>query len=266
MANSANGDRFLDSANWRRCTICVPKLRYLFGRTFWRACFDVFITSFTFFFGTMSSETNKNLFPLFCARRVVATVASPAVAGGAEDDSNFHKLLRRLECEGLQRIRMFTTICIVYALFWGPLFLVVAFGSRASEEGRGLASVGPPKDPVSHQVTLYICFAHAFINPTVFLLLHSGLREAACSVLACCFGRECRSPSGDSAGNYGGSFGQRGRLQRQQQSGLTGLVDYDRIINFNGAPSFLSPVPAFPPLPPVLAAANTSSTVDSRPM
>ena len=128
----------------------------------------------------MSSETTKNLFSLFCAHRVGATVVSPALEGSAEDDSNFQKLLRRLECEGLQRIRMFTTICIVFALFWGSLFL-------ASDEGRGLASVGPPKDPVSHQVTLYICFAHAFVNLTVFLLLHSGLGEAACSVLACCF-------------------------------------------------------------------------------
>lgn len=201
---------------------------------------------------------------------MVATVASPAVAGSSDDDSNFHKLLRRLECEGLQRIRMFTTICIVYALFWGPLFLVVAFGSRASEEGRGLASVGPPKDPASHQVTLYICFAHAFVNPTVFLLLHSGLREAACAVLACCFGRECRANSNETSSHYdgasAGSFSQHGQFQQAQhrQTTLTGLVDYDRIINFNGAPSFLSPVPAFPPLPPVLAA--NASSADSRPM
>lgn len=199
----------------------------------------------------------------------MATVASTTVAGNSsEEDSNFHKLLRRLEYEGLQRIRMFTTICIVYALFWGPLFLVVAFGSRASEEGRGLASVGPPKDPASHQVTLYICFAHAFVNPTVFLLLHSGLREAACAVLACCFGRECRANSTDSAAHYGGSFSQHGQFQQPQhrQTPLTGLVDYDRIINFNGAPSFLSPVPAFPPLPPVLAAVANASSADSRPM
>lgn len=204
--------------------------------------------------------------------RVVATIAGPAVAGNTDDNSNFHKLLRRLECEGLQRIRMFTTICIVYALFWGPLFLVVAFGSRASEEGRGLASVGPPKDPASHQVTLYICFAHAFINPTVFLLLHSGLREAACAVLSCCFGRDCRSGhhSPDPSGHYGdcraGSFDHRShhlQPQRRPPATLTGLVDYDRIINFNGGPSFLSPVHTFSP---TLAAPSSSAVADSRPM
>ncbi|XP_032793534.2 uncharacterized protein LOC116930242 isoform X1 [Daphnia magna] len=204
---------------------------------------------------------------------VVATIAGPAVAGNTDDNSNFHKLLRRLECEGLQRIRMFTTICIVYALFWGPLFLVVAFGSRASEEGRGLASVGPPKDPASHQVTLYICFAHAFINPTVFLLLHSGLREAACAVLSCCFGRDCRSghhSPDPSSGHYGdgraGSFDHRShhlQPQRRPPATLTGLVDYDRIINFNGGPSFLSPVHTFSP---TLAAPSSSAVADSRPM
>ncbi len=76
----------------------------------------------------------------------------PTVAGSSGDDATYNKLLRRLELEGLQRIRMFTTICMIYAVFWGPLFLTVAFGARASEEGRGLASVGPPKDPASHQV------------------------------------------------------------------------------------------------------------------
>lgn len=201
---------------------------------------------------------------------MVTTVATPAV----EEDSNFQKMLRRLERDGLQRIRMFTTICMVYVLFWGPLFLVVAFGSRASEEGRGLASVGPPKDPVSHQVTLYVCFAHAFVNPTVFLMLHSGLKEAAGTIVACCMGR-----AGDcSERASGGSSGYRAgdRFRQQQGRGLhhsqTGLVDYDHIVSFNGAPSFLSPVPALPPLPPPPlhslgnAAAAAAASSDSRPM
>jgi hypothetical protein len=53
--------------------------------------------------------------------------------------------------------------------------------------------------------------------------------------------------------------------QRRPPPTLAGLVDYDRIINFNGAPSFLSPVHTFPP---VLAATPSaaSTAVDSRPM
>ena len=147
------------------------------------------------------------------------------------------KFIQRLEIEGIQRIRMFTTICIVYALFWGPLFLVIIFGSRSTEEGRGLASVGPPKDPASHQVTLYICFAHAFINPTVFLALHSGLKEAASRVF-CCF----RTQDGaDEEMDY--------------RTFHLDNVNYDRIINFNGAPSFLP----MPPPPPMLLPQETQS-------
>lgn len=209
---------------------------------------------------------------------MVTTVSTPASVA-SQEDTNFHKMLRRLERDGLQRIRMFTTICMVYAVFWGPLFLVVAFGSRASEEGRGLASVGPPKDPVSHQVTLYVCFAHAFVNPTVFLALHSGLREAACAILACCFGRagDCADPRGPGAYHAGGGGGDRFRHRdaRELHHSQAGLVDYDQIISFNGAPSFLSPVPALPPLPPPplhslgsasSASAAASSSADSRPM
>ena len=203
---------------------------------------------------------------------MVTTAATPAV----EDDTNFQKMLRRLERDGLQRIRMFTTICMVYVLFWGPLFLVVAFGSRASEEGRGLASVGPPKDPVSHQVTLYVCFAHAFVNPTVFLMLHSGLKEAACTILACCVGRagDCgeRGSTGSASSRYRAADRFRHQPNRSLHHSQTGLVDYDHIVSFNGAPSFLSPVPALPPLPPpplphaMGNAAAAAASSDSRPM
>ncbi len=106
--------------------------------------------------------------------------------GPEEDKSTVHQLVQRLEAEGIRRIRMFTTVCVVYGLFWGPLFSMIVFGGGStSGEGRSLASVGPPKDPASHQVMLYICFAHAFVNPTLFLVLHSGLKKAAAQLLCC---------------------------------------------------------------------------------
>lgn len=128
---------------------------------------------------------------------------------------------------------MFTTICSVYALFWGPLFLVVIFGSRSTEEGRGLASVGPPQNPAWHQVSLYICFAHAFINPTVFLVLHAGLKDAASRVFCCFLGSQSNRDDED-----------------DYRTLHLDNVNYDRIINFNGAPSFLPLLPPLPPPPP----------------
>ena len=177
--------------------------------------------------------------------RVVSTVSS-AAAAPAEENSNLKKFIQRLETEGIQRIRMFTTICSVYALFWGPLFLVVIFGSRSSEEGRGLASVGPPQNPAWHQVSLYICFAHAFINPTVFLALHAGLKDAASRVL-CCF------------------LASHANMDDEDDYRTLHLdnVNYDRIINFNGTPSFL---PLLPPLPPPPPSALFSQDIQSHHM
>ena len=68
----------------------------------------------------------------------------------------------------------------------GPLFSVIVFGGGSTTgEGRSLASSGPPKDSASHQVMLYICFAHAFVNPKLFLLLHNGLKEARTKMITC---------------------------------------------------------------------------------
>ena len=172
---------------------------------------------------------------------------------GGEDfvgvGGNVARLLRRLEHEGLQRIRMFTTVCLVYVVFWGPLFMAVVFGGQSGaqnqSEGRGLASVGPPKDPISHQVTLYICFAHAFVNPTLLLSLHSGLRHQAASIgsiICCCCC--CCFPLANSSSPENSSPDRAAGFSRPTlPPPIPDHIDYGRIINYNGVPSFLSPLP-----------------------
>ena len=39
----------------------------------------------------------------------------------------------------------------------------------------------------SHEVTLHVAFVHAFVNPTLFLVLHKGLRKATVDLLCCNF-------------------------------------------------------------------------------
>jgi hypothetical protein len=39
----------------------------------------------------------------------------------------------------------------------------------------------------SHEVTLHVAFVHAFVNPTIFLVLHKGLRKAILDLLCCNF-------------------------------------------------------------------------------
>ena len=161
-----------------------------------------------------------------------------------EDKGNtIHQLIRRLEAEGIRRIRMFTTICVVYGLFWGPLFSVIVFGGGSTTgEGRSLASSGPPKDPASHQVMLYICFAHAFVNPTLFLLLHNGLKEAAAQVFCC---SKSLMPACGHIPSYS-TANDCNVVATSTVGYLSNNIDYARMNHFNGPRSFLPPPPSSP--------------------
>jgi len=38
---------------------------------------------------------------------------------------------------------------------------------------------------MAHEVSLHICFVHAFVNPLLFLVLHKDLRATAMDMLCC---------------------------------------------------------------------------------
>ena len=86
--------------------------------------------------------------------------------------------IAKMEEEGIQRVRMFIAITVAYLVFWGPLFLVTLFsyGDYKTET-----------PSASHEVTLHVAFVHAFVNPTLFLVLHKGLRKATIDLLCCNF-------------------------------------------------------------------------------
>ena len=94
--------------------------------------------------------------------------------------------IARLERDGIARVKMFIVITIAYLIFWGPLFLVTLFsyGDYKTET-----------PSTSHEVTLHVAFVHAFVNPTLFLVLHKGLRKATVDLLCCNF-RSSASDSG----------------------------------------------------------------------
>ena len=73
---------------------------------------------------------------------------------------------------------MFIVITIAYLIFWGPLFLVTLFS---------YADYKTETPSTSHEVTLHVAFVHAFVNPTLFLVLHKGLRKATIDLLCCNF-------------------------------------------------------------------------------
>ena len=93
----------------------------------------------------------------------------------------------------MARVKMFMVITAAYLIFWGPLFLVTLFtyndyrteDPSTSHEVRKFKTRGPntcnprgiSRVLVFPKVTLHVAFVHAFVNPTLFLVLHKGLRK-----------------------------------------------------------------------------------------
>ncbi|XP_050512562.1 uncharacterized protein LOC114343967 isoform X2 [Diabrotica virgifera virgifera] len=92
--------------------------------------------------------------------------------GALEEHRRMREYLRRMERDGVQRVKMFLVITAAYVLFWGPLFFVTLVNHPV---------VG---NPLGHEITLHISYVHAIVNPTLFLVLHRGLRRATLDL--CC--------------------------------------------------------------------------------
>lgn len=112
--------------------------------------------------------------------RVASMVTTMISAHGDEEETRDSRRLKsyiaRMELEGIQRVKMFMVITVAYLVFWGPLFLVTLFTNTDYKTD---------SSSTSHEVTLHVAFVHAFVNPTLFLVLHKGLRSATLDLLCC---------------------------------------------------------------------------------
>lgn len=114
--------------------------------------------------------------------RVASLVTTMISVNGNDEETRDSRRLKsyiaKMEQEGIARVKMFLAITIAYLIFWGPLFLVTLFsyGDYKTET-----------PSTSHEVTLHVAFVHAFVNPTLFLVLHKGLRRATLDLLCCNF-------------------------------------------------------------------------------
>ncbi|XP_029678115.1 uncharacterized protein LOC115244546 isoform X1 [Formica exsecta] len=97
---------------------------------------------------------------------------TPKRTGAVEEHRKMRNYLRRMEREGVQRVKMFLVITAAYVIFWGPLFFVTLVHHPI---------IG---NPTGYEVTLHIAYVHAFVNPALFLALHRGLRQGMSDV--CC--------------------------------------------------------------------------------
>jgi len=85
--------------------------------------------------------------------------------------------IRHLETEGIARVKMYMIITTAYLIFWAPLFLVTLTNYTSDWK--------QAKNSMAHEVSLHICFVHAFVNPLLFLVLHKDLRTKALQMLCC---------------------------------------------------------------------------------
>ncbi|XP_043277151.1 uncharacterized protein [Venturia canescens] len=90
---------------------------------------------------------------------------TPKRTGALEEHRKMRNYLRRMEREGVQRVKMFLVITAAYVIFWGPLFFVTLVHHPVIGNATG------------YEVTLHIAYVHAFVNPALFLALHRGLRQ-----------------------------------------------------------------------------------------
>ena len=63
-----------------------------------------------------------------------------------------------------------SVITTAYLIFWGPLFLVTLVNWDWDYE--------EAKQSMAHEVTLHVAFVHAFVNPSLLMVLHRGIRQA----------------------------------------------------------------------------------------
>ncbi|XP_046739894.1 uncharacterized protein LOC124407620 isoform X3 [Diprion similis] len=106
------------------------------------------------------------------ARRNSRNGTTPKRGGAIEEHRRMRNYLRRMEREGVQRVKMFLIITAAYVIFWGPLFFVTLVHHPVIGNATG------------YEVTLHIAHVHAFVNPALFLALHRGLRQGMSDV--CC--------------------------------------------------------------------------------
>ncbi|XP_025832482.1 uncharacterized protein LOC108743025 [Agrilus planipennis] len=102
----------------------------------------------------------------------VANSTGEQTSSALQEQRRMRNYLRKMEQEGVQRVKMFLIITAAYVLFWGPLFFITLVHHPV---------IG---NPLGYEIALHISYVHAIVNPTLFLVLHKGLRQATIDL--CC--------------------------------------------------------------------------------
>ncbi|GFR07332.1 g_PROTEIN_RECEP_F1_2 domain-containing protein [Trichonephila clavata] len=101
------------------------------------------------------------------------SVRSDPHDSSCNESQQIQSYIHRLEQEGIRRVKSFAIILAAYILFWGPLFTLT------------LIQPGRPGYAITYEITLHVAFVHAFVNPTLLLMLHRDLRNVAADFPCC---------------------------------------------------------------------------------
>jgi len=124
--------------------------------------------------------TQTNLEAVRIASLFTTMLSIQTPEGAPPPESNkIQSYIAKMEREGIARVKMFIVITVAYLIFWGPLFIVTLFNWGWEWE--------QAKKSMAHEVALHVAFVHAFVNPTLFMVLHKGLRKATLDIICCNF-------------------------------------------------------------------------------
>ncbi|KAJ8669609.1 hypothetical protein QAD02_000868 [Eretmocerus hayati] len=132
------------------------------------------------------------------------TSGTPKRIGAIEEHRKMKNYLRRMERDGVQRVKMFLVITAAYVIFWGPLFFVTLVDHPIIGNSTG------------REVTLHIAYVHAFVNPMLFLTLHRGLRQGMTDICCGCCESFARWILGAAAANHSPISHHSGPLHHHQ--------------------------------------------------
>ncbi|CAB4070491.1 unnamed protein product [Lepeophtheirus salmonis] len=89
---------------------------------------------------------------------------------------HLYKLYKDLTKIKLEAVRVTSLVTALINVNAGVDMTLFSYGDYKTE------------DPsASHEITLHVAFVHAFVNPTLFLVLHKGLRKATLDLICCNF-------------------------------------------------------------------------------
>lgn len=175
-----------------KCPLITDSLQHYVLSVLWIFINALCIILTSFHLRKLQRDLTKSRMETVKITGLVASCITLTAKSEANEQKLIQDYIRQMEKQGVARVRMFVILIVAYVLFWAPLSVVLI--------------IKPMLDypPIAYQIAIHIAFVHSFINPTLLLAMHGGLREAI-KTFVCCGYCAPRRPSYGNSLQYGGS-------------------------------------------------------------